>query len=199
MSILLHRLYVKPFLTYLSTPYRPIITFIIILLLPSCLTFLTLLIHRIRAARAAQRDRAPESVVFNLPSRVWNGAGWEKEQPTTFVPADVATSDGQPVLGPDQGVPDASTSQEQQLPPWVEAQAECAICLEMFAKGDRVRVLPCKHFFHMKEVDEWLITKKKVVRVISDICILELPNPDRSVLCVKPTSLVLGLLTMARR
>ena len=37
-------------------PRSPIITFIIILLLPSLLTFLTVLIHRVRAARAAQRD-----------------------------------------------------------------------------------------------------------------------------------------------
>ena len=42
---------------------------------------------------------------------------------------------------------------------------ECAICLEMFVKGDRVRELPCYHLFHMDEIDEWLITKKKLVRM----------------------------------
>lgn len=40
---------------------------------------------------------------------------------------------------------------------------ECAICLEMFVKGDRVRVLPCYHLFHIDEIDEWLIHKKKLV------------------------------------
>ena len=51
-----------------------------ILLLPTLLTFVTLLIHRIRAARAAQRDRATEEFVHRLPWRVWTGTGWEKHE-----------------------------------------------------------------------------------------------------------------------
>ncbi len=47
--------------------------------------------------------------------------------------------------------------------PWFEAQTECAICLSDFEKGDHVRILPCKHIFHMEEVDEWLIHRKKLV------------------------------------
>ena len=150
------------------TPFRPIITFIIILLLPSCLTFITLLIHRIRAARAAQRDRAPESVVFSLPSRVWTSRGWEKEPSAPFVPADAAAASEEPDLerGPDA---DASTSAEQHLPAWVEGQVECTICLENFVEGDRVRVLPCYHLFHIHEIDEWLLHKKKLVRSSSRV------------------------------
>ncbi|KAI1793359.1 hypothetical protein LXA43DRAFT_886061 [Ganoderma leucocontextum] len=139
--------------------YSPIITFIIILLLPSLLTFLTLLVHRVRAARSAQRDRAPEDTVHNFPSRVWTGTGWEKHEPL-FTPADALNDSGQPDLerGPDA----SSSSHDQQLPAWVEAQVECAICLEMFVKGDCVRVLPCYHLFHIDEIDEWLIHKKKL-------------------------------------
>ncbi|KAI0632329.1 hypothetical protein C8Q77DRAFT_1059919 [Trametes polyzona] len=144
--------------------YSPIITFIIILLLPSLLTFITLLIHRIRAARAAQRDRAPESVVHNLPWRVWTGSGWEKHEPPsdTAEASTEALSDQDLERGPD--TPNASTSHDVALPAWVEEQMECAICLEMFVKGDRVRVLPCYHLFHITEIDEWLIHKKKLVR-----------------------------------
>ena len=29
-------------------------------------------------------------------------------------------------------------------PPWFDEQTECAICLNDFTKGDRVRALPCK-------------------------------------------------------
>lgn len=166
----------------LLNPYifRPIITFVVILLLPSALTFITLLIHRIRAARAAQRDRAPEDIVRNLPWRVWTGNGWEKheggEDPnreTEAVPsATVDLEEGIPSkvaqtsvessatpLGASTSIPSDNVTQ-----PWFEMQIECAICLSEFAKGDKVRVLPCHHIFHMQEVDEWLIQRKKVVR-----------------------------------
>ncbi|KDQ62630.1 hypothetical protein JAAARDRAFT_30544 [Jaapia argillacea MUCL 33604] len=156
--------------------YSPILTFIIILLLPSTLTFITLLIHRVRAARAAQRDRAPETVVHNLPWRVWTGTGWEKHEgssppppPSSPLPAegvdDIDLESG--LLSPSE---DPSSSHATLPPPppdqpWFEAQQECAICLSEFAKGDRVRVLPCNHIFHMDEVDEWLIHRKKLCPV----------------------------------
>ncbi|PIL22443.1 hypothetical protein GSI_15131 [Ganoderma sinense ZZ0214-1] len=150
--------------------YSPIITFIIILLLPSLLTFLTLLIHRVRAARAAQRDRAPEDIVHKFPSRVWTGTGWEKHEPL-FTPAD--TPDAGPPPDLERGADASSSSHDPQLPAWVEEQVECAICLEMFVKGDRVRVLPCYHLFHINEIDEWLIHKKK----LCPICKADVTKP----------------------
>ena len=154
---------------HLYTTYftSPIITFIIILLLPSILTFLTLLIHRIRAARAARRERAPEEFVHSLPWRIWTGTGWEKHAPTC-APEDPSEA---PSSAPDleRGLsPSGSRDDDTTQPPWVDEQMECAICLEMFVKGDRVRVLPCGHLFHLSEIDEWLISKKKVV---SQTCI----------------------------
>lgn len=71
--------------------------------------------------------------------------------------------------------------------PWFEAQLECAICLSEFAKGDRVRVLPCQHIFHLSEVDEWLIHRKKLVGFLPvDLSIL-LTHFIVSALYAKPT------------
>lgn len=161
----------------------PIITFIVILFLPSLITFITLFVHRIHAARAAQRDRAPEDVVRSLPWRVWTGTGWEKHEGVPL-PQDAdavdlergvqKSSETIPLLSSQEDVDedgetrDASTSARHPPsihPAWFDTQQECAICLCEFEKGDKVRVLPCQHIFHMDEVDEWLIQRKKLCPV----------------------------------
>jgi hypothetical protein len=150
------------------------------------LTFITLLIHRIRAARAAQRDRAPEDIVRNLPWLVWTGTGWEKHEGTELIPeiappsseADleegVVRHESSPRQRSDGAPNNPSTScpySDPNLRPWFEAQVECAICLSDFVKGDKVRVLPCQHIFHLSEVDEWLIHRKKLVSFLVSACI----------------------------
>jgi hypothetical protein len=130
-------------------------TFMTILFIPSCLTFLTILIHRIRAARAAQRDRAPVDIVHSLPWRVWTGTGWEKHEGDPNGSSDVERGESTAQA--------MAHADEEEDPAWFHSQVECIICLEHFAKGDRVRVLPCKHIFHLNEVDEWLIQRKKLV------------------------------------
>jgi len=161
--------------------FRWIITFIVILLLPSALTFITLLIHRIRAARAAQRDRAPEDIVRNLPWQVWTGTHWEKHEAGEDVNAVAETpsaadlEDGLPRKKLSAVLEDASTSRPNNHP-WFESQLECAICLSEYAKGDKVRVLPCHHIFHLSEVDEWLIQRKK----LCPVCKADVTQPHGS-------------------
>jgi hypothetical protein len=260
----------EPVLTRPSTP-RPILSFLIVLTLPSLLTLCTLLVHRARAARAARLERAPEDIVRSLPSRVWNGTFWEKDrssgygavdsQPPILAPkavegtdettplltvvqrtqsesigasgsvpgvsgavditagraaptdmgasasSSVATTsmavphqeprhhpqvhdmgygeeeegeDGTPEMDPPTLPPpppplkktpprltqlQRPPSDDGDRPPWYASQLECAICLSQFEVGDRVRVLPCGHIFHLQEVDEWLIRQRKVVRI----------------------------------
>ncbi|KAI0064138.1 hypothetical protein BV25DRAFT_1801009 [Artomyces pyxidatus] len=166
--------------------YSPILTFLTILFIPSSLTFLTLLIHRFRAARAAQRDRAPEGIVRGLPWRVWTGSGWEKHEgevpdhvtplsnPPEDADADLELGFGEALTAPTSS---AHPDDEDEDPAWFIDQVECVICLENFAKGDRVRVLPCKHIFHLEEVDEWLIQRKK----LCPVCKADVTRPHRPI------------------
>ena len=59
----------------------PLIDFgILLLLLPSFMTVITIIWHRIRMARQRRKERAPELVVLGLPCLIWRGNGqpWEK-------------------------------------------------------------------------------------------------------------------------
>lgn len=37
----------------------------------------------------------------------------------------------------------------------------CTICLDDFNEGDKVRILPCEHAFHLKCIDPWLKTRRR--------------------------------------
>ncbi|GAX15634.1 E3 ubiquitin-protein ligase RNF13 [Fistulifera solaris] len=49
-----------------------------------------------------------------------------------------------------------SRSNQKGLPDYAEDDDVCVICLEQFADGDRLRVLPCSHSFHVGCIDQWL-------------------------------------------
>ncbi|KAI8058507.1 hypothetical protein BDF22DRAFT_44038 [Syncephalis plumigaleata] len=49
--------------------------------------------------------------------------------------------------------------------------AECAICLEDFVDDDQLRIMPCRHEFHIACIDPWLTTRKRFCPICKqDIC-----------------------------
>jgi hypothetical protein len=49
--------------------------------------------------------------------------------------------------------------------------AECAICLEDFVDDDQLRIMPCRHEFHITCIDPWLTTRKRFCPICKqDIC-----------------------------
>ncbi|CAG8546264.1 2253_t:CDS:2 [Diversispora eburnea] len=48
---------------------------------------------------------------------------------------------------------------------------ECCICLEDYVDEDELRIMPCKHEFHVACIDSWLTTRKKFCPICKrDIC-----------------------------
>ena len=72
----------------------------------------------------------------------------EHDESTLSPPLENSTQDDPSVCCPGQ----RNLAKEQQHP----VEDVCVICLEPFAYGDRLRVLPCGHSFHMGCIDRWL-------------------------------------------
>jgi len=81
-----------------------------------------------------------------------------------FVPVDQIHYIGPHIFQPPpasvpSGLTDEQISQTSSVFEYLQGQEKsqsCTICMDEFQPGDRVRILPCFHQYHVACVDEWL-------------------------------------------
>ena len=109
----------------------------------------------------------------SLPTSVWtvgmrsygqpsNDTG-EAVPPTGTVPADTSydtSSDKEPASCQVTSSKSASSDDVE----------TCTMCLDPFAPGDQLRILPCGHAFHLACVDRWLIEEQVGQRRSCPVC-----------------------------
>ncbi|XP_077557012.1 godzilla E3 ubiquitin protein ligase isoform X3 [Haemaphysalis longicornis] len=61
-----------------------------------------------------------------------------------------------------------------------DAYETCAICIEDYAEGDKLRILPCSHAYHCKCIDTWLLHNKRTCPICKRKVVLPgmEPSPD---------------------
>ena len=91
---------------------------------------------------------APAGTAFNTPNEFWS---WMMVRPSQAIEDAIREESESQVLDSESSAmhADGGTDTEQQ-------DQVCVICLEHFADGDRLRVLPCNHSFHVGCIDRWL-------------------------------------------
>lgn len=90
-------------------------------------------------------------------------------QPPPISPAEIVTPPALPISDPlattSSTLPVKTNAKKDRTKSQTKyfSKDECAICMDSFARGDVVRILPCGHVFHKVECDEWLMKWRKLV------------------------------------
>lgn len=140
-----------------------------------------------RMARTASRHLDVESIL-HLPSVTFRSEMPPKAPPSTVPEHERTEEEGWSwMIVP----PNPDSQEKDKMPPKKEGEDQnvCVICLEHFVDGDRLRVLPCDHLFHMGCIDRWLSGTHSDEECYTSGCptckkrpeLQEPPSPDGSV------------------
>ena len=96
----------------------------------------------------AVRRGVSATALHRIPTTTWGGAAKAK------APAEDADERGEATWTKPGSV--AADASESLAAPLAEEHSRCAVCLEQYAVGERVRHLPCLHSYHQPCIDRWL-------------------------------------------
>ena len=120
-----------------------------------------------------------ESLVKNLPTRRYTTAKASTATLASGASSSMALStERAPLLVNEGGANDdeggdapAARSMQTLASVGADEPDVCPICLDEYAEGDMLRILPCKHEFHTGCVDKWLVTRKRFCPLCkADVC-----------------------------
>lgn len=104
-----------------------------------------------RMARNASKHLDVESIL-SLPTITYHQ--YDDAAPTTHLEA--SSEFGEETGASWLIVPPPAEEEKQEITAVKDDDHVCVICLEHFEEGDRLRVLPCSHSFHVGCIDRWL-------------------------------------------
>ena len=97
---------------------------------------------------ASSQVTAPAGTTSKTPNEFWS---WMMVRPSQAIEDAIREESESQALDSESSVMHAEGGTDTENQDQV-----CVICLEHFADGDRLRVLPCNHSFHVGCIDRWL-------------------------------------------
>ncbi|KAL4424011.1 hypothetical protein ABPG75_001312 [Micractinium tetrahymenae] len=138
-----------------------------------------------------QRQGMTEAEIRQLPIVVYEEPAAARAESDASAAAAAAAAAGAALEGGDSGSGSGGTLGDQQQPrgPGSDSGSDsgrkgggtrhtCAICLESYCHGEKLRVLPCQHRYHSECVDTWLANRHPICPVCKADAHARTPDSD---------------------